>query len=152
MNFGEGKERTLDDSFFYGRLEEIAALEKTIGEVNGIIASDGPVIPVEAGVYFWHPNEVVCLSSGEDDRFMDYYSSSLIHFEAMLDCIARGVERFNFYGISGVFDDPDDEGRGVLEFKQGFNGYVEQMVGKFTLPVDKFRFGVSNLAHKLLRR
>lgn len=30
MNFGEGKERTLDDSFFYGRLEEIAALEKTL--------------------------------------------------------------------------------------------------------------------------
>ena len=40
----------------------------------------------------------------------------------------------------------------MLEFKQGFNGYVEQMVGKFTLPVDKFRFGVSNLAHKLLYR
>ena len=59
--------------------KKIAALEKTIGEVNGIIASDGPVIPVEAGVYFWHPNEVVCLSSGEDDRFMDYYPSSLIH-------------------------------------------------------------------------
>lgn len=39
--------------------KKIAALEKTIGEVNGIIASDGPVIPVEAGVYFWHPNEVV---------------------------------------------------------------------------------------------
>lgn len=56
--------------------KKIAALEKTIGEVNGIIASDGPVIPVEAGVYFWHPNEVVCLSSGEDDRFMDYYPSS----------------------------------------------------------------------------
>ena len=65
--------------------KKITALEKTIGEVNGIIASDGPVIPVEAGVYFWHPNEVVCLSSGEDDRFMDYYPSSLIHFEAMLD-------------------------------------------------------------------
>ena len=87
--------------------KKIAALEKTIGEVNGIIASDGPVIPVEAGVYFWHPNEVVCLSSGEDDRFMDYYPSSLIHFEAMLDCIARGVERFNFYGISGIFDAND---------------------------------------------
>ena len=62
---------------------------------------------MEAGVYFWHPNEVVCLSSGEDDRFMDYYPSSLIHFEAMLDCIARGVERFNFYGISGIFDAND---------------------------------------------
>ncbi len=48
-----------------------------------------------------------------------------------------------------MFDDANDEGRGVLEFKQGFNGYVEQIVGKFTLPVDSFRLGVSNIAHEL---
>ena len=131
--------------------KKIAALEKTIGEVNGIIASDGPVIPVEAGVYFWHPNEVVCLSSGEDDRFMDYYPSSLIHFEAMLDCIARGVERFNFYGISGIFD-ANDPSYGVWQFKTRFGGFVEELPGKFTLPVDGLRFGVSEAAHKLLHR
>ncbi len=106
--------------------KKIAALEKTIGEVNGIIASDGPVIPVEAGVYFWHPNEVVCPLSGEDDRFMDYYPSSLIHFEAMLDCIARGVERFNFYGISGIFD-ANDPSYGVWQFKTRFGEYVEEL-------------------------
>ena len=112
---------------------------------------DGPVIPVEAGVYFWHPNEVVCLSSGEDDRFMDYYPSSLIHFEAMLDCIARGVERFNFYGISGIFD-ANDPSYGVWQFKTRFGGFVEELPGKFTLPVDGLRFGVSEAAHKLLHR
>lgn len=39
-----------------------------------------------------------------------------------------------------------------LEFKQGFNGYVEELPGEFTLPVSKLRYGVSDLAHKLLRR
>ncbi|HJI55078.1 MAG TPA: aminoacyltransferase [Bifidobacteriaceae bacterium] len=53
--------------------------------------------------------------------------------------------------MSGVFDDPEDDGRGVLEFKQGFNGYVEELPGEFTLPVSKLRYGVSDLAHKLLR-
>ena len=91
--------------------------------------------------------------SGSLEEYKPFYASALIQYEAMLHlCVEKGVRRYNFYGISGVFDDPNDEGRGVLEFKQGFNGYVEQMVGKFTLPVDKFRFGVSNLAHKLLRR
>ena len=66
-------------------------------------------------------------------------------------CLERGVTRYNFYGISGVFDDPEDDGRGVLEFKQGFNGYVEELPGEFTLPVSKLRYGVSDLAHKLLR-
>ena len=49
---------------------------------------------------------------------MDYYPSSLIHFEAMLDCIARGVERFNFYGISGIFN-ANDPSYGVWQFKTG---------------------------------
>lgn len=39
----------------------------------------------------------------------------------------------------------------MLEFKQGFNGYVEELPGEFTLPVSKLRYGVSDLAHKLLR-
>lgn len=50
-----------------------------------------------------------------------------------------------------MFDDPEDDGRGVLEFKQGFNGYVEELPGEFTLSVSKLRYGVSDLAHKLLR-
>mgnify|MGYP000010369936 FL=1 len=70
----------------------------------------------------------------------------------MSRCLERGVTRYNFYGISGVFDDPEDDGRGVLEFKQGFDGYVEELPGEFTLPVNKLRCGVSDLAHKLLRR
>lgn len=106
---------------------------------------------MDAGVYFWHPNEVVCLSSGEDDRFMDYYPSSLIHFEAMLDCIAHGVTRFNFYGISGIFDS-NDPSYGVWQFKTRFGGFVEELPGKFTLPVNGILFGISEAAHKLLRR
>lgn len=131
--------------------KKIAAADKEIEKVRGIIDSDGPVIPIDAGVYFWHPNEEVCLSSGEDDRFMDYYPSSLIHFNSMLDCIRRGVSRFNFYGISGIFD-PDDPSYGVWQFKTRFGGFVEELPGKFTLPVDGLRFGISEAAHKLLRR
>ena len=111
------------------------------------------MLPAAASMFVSHPNEVVYQYSGSLEEYKPFYASALIQYEAMLHlCVEKGVPRYNFYGISGVFDDPNDEGRGVLEFKQGFNGYVEQMVGTFTLPVDKFRFGVSNLAHKLLRR
>ncbi|MBT1170900.1 aminoacyltransferase [Bifidobacterium sp. SO4] len=131
--------------------KKIGALKQDITKVQGIIDSDGPVIPVDAGVYFWHPNEEVCLSSGEDDRFMDYYPSSLIHFHSMLDCIARGVTRFNFYGISGIFDE-NDPSYGVWQFKTRFGGFVEELPGKFTLPVDGLRFAAAEAAHKLLHR
>ena len=130
----------------------LAAADKRLAEVEGY-AKKGDVLPAAASMFVSHPNEVVYQYSGSLEEYKPFYASALIQYEAMLHlCVEQGVSRYNFYGISGVFDDPNDEGRGVLEFKQGFNGYVEQMVGKFTLPVDKFRFGVSNLAHKLLHR
>ncbi len=66
-------------------------------------------------------------------------------------CIERGVNRYNFYGIDGIFDDPDSEGRGVLEFKQGFNGYVEELLGEYTAPVRPVVFAAKSLARKLLK-
>lgn len=47
---------------------------------------------------------------------------------------------------------PDDEGRGVLEFKQGFNGYVEELPGEFVLPVKPVAYAMKQFAHKLLSR
>lgn len=130
----------------------LAAAEKRLAEAAEF-AKDGDVLPAAASLFVEHPNEVVYLFSGSVERYKPFYASALIQYEAMLHlCVERGVNRYNFYGIDGIFDDPDDEGRGVLEFKQGFNGNVEELLGEFTLPVDKLRFGVSELAHKVLKR
>ena len=51
-----------------------------------------------------------------------------------------------------LFRSPDDEGRGVLEFKQGFNGYVEELPGEFVLPVKPVAYAMKQFAHKLLSR
>ena len=55
------------------------------------------------------------------------------------------MTRYDFYGISGVFDDPEDDGRGVLEFKQGFNGYVEELPGEFVLPVKPVAYAMKQI-------
>ncbi len=45
---------------------------------------------------------------------------ALIQYEAMLHLyVEKGVPRYNFYGISGVFDDPNDEGRGGAGIQAG---------------------------------
>lgn len=91
------------------------------------IARDGEVVPVAVGLFMWHERELVYFSSGSDDRYAKFYAPTALQHEMMSRCLERGVTRYNFYGISGVFDDPEDDGRGVLEFKQGFNGYVEEL-------------------------
>ncbi len=70
----------------------------------------------------------------------------------MLDCIARGVERFNFYGISGIFNanDPFLRRLAVQDSLQQIRGRASGQVhaaGRTGL-----RFGVSEAAHKLLHR
>ncbi|KAB5608081.1 aminoacyltransferase [Bifidobacterium jacchi] len=129
----------------------LAAAEKRLAEAE-VFAKDGDVLPAAASLFVEHPQEMVYLFSGSVAAYKPFYASALIQYEAMRLCLERGITRYNFYGISGVFDDPHDEGRGVLEFKQGFNGYVEELAGRLTLPVNGLRFHVSELAHKLLGR
>lgn len=101
------------------------------------LRSEGDRIPVASSLFVEHPMEVVYLFSGSVERYRRFYAPALIQYEAMLHlCVERGICRYNFYGITGMFDDPDDEGRGVLEFKQGFSGYVEELAGEFVLPVN----------------
>jgi peptidoglycan pentaglycine glycine transferase (the second and third glycine) len=51
-------------------------------------------------------------------------------------CIEHHVNRYNFYGISGDFRE-DAADYGVYEFKKGFGGTVEQMIGDFILVLNK---------------
>ena len=50
-----------------------------------------------------------------------------------------GYNRYNFYGISGIFD-KEDESYGVYDFKRGFTGVVEEYIGYFTLPISDMMY------------
>lgn len=129
----------------------LEAAEKRLAEAAEY-AKDGDVLPAAASLFVEHARETVYLFSGSVEKYKPFYASALIQHDAMLHlCVERGVTRYNFYGINGVFDDPEDEGRGVLEFKQGFNGYVEELMGSFVLPVRPLTFKLKTALRKLLR-
>lgn len=129
----------------------LAAAEKRLTEAAEY-AKDGDVLPAAASLFVEHARETVYLFSGSVEKYKPFYASALIQHDAMLHlCVERGVTRYNFYGIDGVFDDPNSEGRGVLEFKQGFNGYVEELMGSFVLPVRPLTFKLKTALRKLLR-
>ena len=92
----------------------LAAAEKRLNEAAEF-AKDGDVLPAAASLFVEHPREVIYLFSGSVEQYKPFYASALIQHDAMLHfCVEHGLSRYNFYGIDGVFDDPDDEGRGVL--------------------------------------
>ena len=88
------------------------------------MTTHGSVIPAACALFVEHRRETVYLTAGALPEYRAYQAPALLVHEGMLRLCVNSTQprRFNMYGITGVFNDPDDEGRGVLEFKQGFNG------------------------------
>ena len=129
--------------------KNVESARKRIEDAHARIERDGEVVPAAVGLFMWHERELVYFSSGSDERYAKFYAPTALQHEMMSRCLEHGLTRYNFYGIDGIFDDPDSAGRGVLEFKQGFNGYVEELPGEFTLPVDHVRYELKALVHLL---
>ncbi|RSX55354.1 aminoacyltransferase [Bifidobacterium samirii] len=123
---------------------------RRVEQARAYLAEDGERVPVAAALFVWHRRECVYLFSGSNEKYAKFYAPTAIQHHVMTQCLERGVERYNFYGISGVFDDPSDPGRGVLEFKQGFEGYVEEMPGEFDLPVRPLVYETKQSVHRVL--
>ncbi len=128
------------------------AAVKRVETAHSYIDEDGEKIPAAAALFIWHPRECVYLFSGSNQKYAKFYAATAIQHHVMLECLDRGCDRYNFYGINGVFGDPKDPGRGLLEFKQGFGGYVEELMGSFTLPVKPLTYKAKLLARKILGR
>ncbi|MBT1174428.1 aminoacyltransferase [Bifidobacterium sp. LC6] len=128
------------------------AAVKRVEKAREYIEADGETVPVAAGLFIWHERECVYLFSGSDEKYAKFYAPTAIQHYVMAECLRRGVQRYNFYGIDGIFDDPTVPSHGVLEFKQGFNGYVEELLGEFILPVRPLMYRLKQLAHRVLGR
>ncbi|EFA23334.1 aminoacyltransferase [Bifidobacterium gallicum] len=123
-----------------------------IAKAKQYVQEDGDVVPVAAALFIVQPREMVYLMSGSNDKYAKFYAPTALQHYAMSWCVEHGIDRYNFYGISGYFDDPQAEGAGVLEFKQGFNGYVEELMGSFSLVLRGLTYRLQRVAHKILGR
>ena len=108
-------------------------------------------IPAAAALFVWHQRECVYLFSGSDQSLAAFCAPTLVQHQIMCECVERGCYRYNFYGIDGIFD-PASPGYGLIEFKQSFNGYIEELLGSFTMPVRPAILAAKRLAHKILGR
>lgn len=141
----------LDRQLKKGR-SDLKAARRRVDQAHTLLAQ-GPTIPIDAALFVDMPQEVVYLFSGSMNHYKAFCGSALLQYEAMLQlCVKKGIKRYNFYGIDGIFDDPHDEGRGVLEFKQIFNGYVEELPGTFMRVLRPFTYRLEQVAHRLLKR
>lgn len=129
---------------------EIASIDKRIAESKEIIEKNGSdVITLSGSMFMLIKPEVIYLSSGNYEEYMKFNSQYLIQWELIKYGIENGFKKHNFYGIpEDINTHPKDYG--IYEFKRGFNGYVEELIGEFALPIT-WHYKLFDLIHKIKR-
>ena len=118
-------------------------------EARDLIEKYGEEDIVLAGSLFvYMPQETTYLFSGSYTEFNKFYAPALLQKYVMLESIKRGIPKYNFLGIQGIFDGSD----GVLRFKQNFNGYIVRKAGTFRYHPSPLKYKAIQLLKKILGR
>ena len=114
---------------------ELTAKDKIIAEMNELSKEYGEEIPLSTGMFIDYPYEMSYMYSGsmEDKRLRKYDGPYAIQYETLKYAIEHHIDHYNFYGIKGDFSSEGNDG--VFEYKKGFNGVAEKIVGEFVLPI-----------------
>lgn len=127
---------------------ELASIEKRINDSQEIISkTKKDIITLSGSMFMLIKPEIIYLSSGNYEEYMKYNSQYLIQWELIKYGIQNGFKKHNFYGIpENINTHPKDYG--IYEFKRGFNGYVEELIGEYELPITK-EYYIMKIIHKL---
>ena len=149
----EEKKASLNDAKYNEGIKknlesEINSLEKRIEDSKKIMEEkQTDVITLSGSMFMLIKPEVIYLSSGNYEEFMKFNSQYLIQWELIKYGIENGFKKHNFYGIpENINEHPKDYG--IYEFKRGFNGYVEELIGEYELPINGF-YKIFQWIHKI---
>ena len=127
---------------------EIESIDKRIKESQEIMEKTGKdIITLSGSMFMLIQPEIIYLSSGNYEEYLKYNSQYLIQWELIKYGIQNRFKKHNFYGIpANINEHPKDYG--IYEFKRGFNGYVEELIGEYELPISNV-YHIMKLIHKI---
>ena len=109
--------------------------KKKIEETKKLIEEKGTILPLSAAMFMLYGDEIVYLFSGSYAEYMSFCGQYRLQWDIIKYAADNGYKRYNFYGIQDVFN-PKGKDYGVYEFKKGFGGYVEELLGSFILDLN----------------
>ncbi|MDD5836167.1 MAG: peptidoglycan bridge formation glycyltransferase FemA/FemB family protein [bacterium] len=112
--------------------KDIENNNKKIKEAQNLIQEKGEIIPLSAAMFMLYGDEIIYLFSGSYAEYMQFCGQYRLQWEIIKYAADNNYKRYNFFGIQDVFN-PNGKDRGVYEFKKGFGGYVEELLGAFEL-------------------
>ncbi|MDR2748539.1 MAG: aminoacyltransferase [Bifidobacteriaceae bacterium] len=101
-------------------------------------------IPISASLFIIYAGVCVYFHSGNDVRYIKLLGSYALQDYMFKYCLENKIPVYNFLGFDAVFDKPN----GVLDFKRGFKGYIEELPGSFELPINSFKYKIYSILKK----
>ena len=88
---------------------------------------------------------------GSYKEFLHFQSAYSIHEYMIEYTLNNNYEKYNFYGISGIFDEKNPL-YGIYFSKKGFGGNVIELIGEFNLIISNFWYTTYNVAFSIYNK
>lgn len=136
-------------------LEQIKICERNIkqlidrkNEIKELMHKHGKIVTLGGILYIIYGSEVLALFGGSYKEFMSYHSFYTTNYEMIKYAIDNNYKTYNFYGITGDFNESNKH-YGLYSFKKGFGGQVVELIGEFDLIISKTKMVMYNFAIKI---
>ena len=149
------KAKNVNEAKFQAKQQEaqnqIDRVKAKLVECDKLKEQYGEVITMGGICFLIYGNEVLSLNGGTFAEFMNFQSAYTLHFEMIKYAMEHGYQRYNFYGITGDFENKDSQ-YGLYVFKRGFGGEVGELIGEFDLVVSPISYKLFNLAYGMYQK
>ena len=130
---------------------QITAMEKKILENKELINKHGSKVTIAGGLFMLFGKQVISLFGASYKEFMKYDGQYFLNYEMIKYAIKNNYENFNFFGITGEFDE-NSSMYGLFNFKRGFGAEVVELIGEFNLITDKLFYPIYKLMYYVYKK
>lgn len=130
---------------------QITAIKKKMDDDKELIKNYGNNIVVAGGLFMLFGRQVVSLFGASYREFMKFNGQYFLNYEMIKYALNNGYDKFNFFGITGEFNE-DSDMYGLFNFKRGFGAEVVELIGEFDLITDKLFNYVYKFMYKVYRK
>lgn len=131
--------------------DEIKRLDKEIEKIKKYQDDYGHFVYLGSVLFLIYGNEVLSLYGGSIEKFMNFQSAYSLHYEMIKYAVENKYKRYNFYGITGIFN-KDNPLYGLYLFKKSFGGVVVELIGEFDLIVNKPLYYLYKFSYKIYHK
>jgi peptidoglycan pentaglycine glycine transferase (the first glycine) len=109
---------------------QIGDLEKEEKDLSDLIKSYGNMLVLGAALYLVAGKRAYNIYTYTNKDFPSFHATISLHIDTILEMKAKGIEQYDFVGISGSVD-PKDPHYGLYDFKRKFGGEFTEHLGEF---------------------